>query len=235
MTKLKPFFSFYGGKYRATRHYPVPEHDVIVEPFAGSAGYSLNYSDRRVILRDLDPVIAGTWSYLISADPEEIYSLPDLEAGQTSNDLDVPEAARWLIGWWLNHGTAAPSKSPSSWMRRGEHDSSFWGEQIRERIASQVPFIRHWTVQTGPYFEADDVEATWFVDPPYQKAGKHYRHGSKSIDFSHLGEWCKTRQGQLIVCENEGADWLPFRPLASIKSTVGRQKEGRYSAEVIYP
>lgn len=232
---LKPFFTFYGGKYRAAKHYPAPEHDVIVEPFAGSAGYSVVHHERQVILRDLDPVVAATWRYLIHATPEEIYALPDLELGQTVDDIDVPEAARWLIGWWLNKGSAQPKRTPSPWMRAGTHTTSFWGEAIRERIASQVTEIRHWVVQEGPYDEAEDIEATWYVDPPYQKAGKHYRHGAKGIDFARLGDWCKARKGQLIVCENEGADWLPFRPLAQIKANVGRQKSSGFSVEVIYP
>ena len=37
-TKLKPFFTYYGGKYRAAPKYPEPVHGSIVEPFAGSAG-----------------------------------------------------------------------------------------------------------------------------------------------------------------------------------------------------
>lgn len=42
MTKaLKPFWRYYGGKYRAAPRYPVPLHRTIVEPFAGAAGYSL--------------------------------------------------------------------------------------------------------------------------------------------------------------------------------------------------
>lgn len=235
MPRLRPFFTFYGAKFRAAKHYPTPECDVVVEPFAGAAGYSVNHYERQVILRDLDPVIAGTWRYLIQVDPEEVYALPDLEEGQTVDDLSVSPDARVLIGWWLNHGTSRPSKTPSAWMRQGKHASSFWGEQIRERIASQVSEIRHWIVQDGSYSEAEDIEATWFVDPPYQVAGKHYRHGSKGIDYADLADWCKARRGQLIVCEAEGADWLPFRPLARIKATVGKQKSSTSSMEVVYP
>ena len=29
----------------------------------------------------------------------------------------------------------------------------------------------------------------------------------------------RARLGQVIVCENEGADWLPFSPLADVKAT----------------
>ena len=55
-------------------------------------------------------------------------------------------------------------------------------------------------------------EASWFVDPPYQNQGKHYHYGPENVDFAMLGNWCRTRLGQVIVCENEGADWLPFTP-----------------------
>jgi hypothetical protein len=49
--RLRPFFGYYGGKWRdAVKHYPPPEHTRIVEPFAASAGYSLRYPDRKVIL-----------------------------------------------------------------------------------------------------------------------------------------------------------------------------------------
>ena len=97
----------------------------------------------------------------------------------------------------------------------------FWGEAVRERIASQVDHISHWEVRHGDYTELPDVSATWYVDPPYQVKGKYYRFGSDNLDFEALGRWCLDRQGQVIVCENEGADWLPFEPFATIKNTLG--------------
>lgn len=234
--RLKPFFTYYGAKYRAATHYPTPDCDAIVEPFAGAAGYSVRHHERQVTLRDVDPVIVGTWRYLIGADPEDIYALPDVEPGQSVDDLEgLPVEARWLIGWWLNHGTSQPAKRPSSWMRQGKHTTSFWGPAIRERLATQVGEIRHWTVERGTYETSPEVEATWFIDPPYQAAGRHYKFGAKGIDYIDLADWCKARQGQVIVCEADGADWLPFRPFARIKATVGRQKASNYSQEVIWP
>lgn len=66
MNELKPFFTYFGGKYRLAPKYPKPMYNTIVEPFAGSAGYSLRYPEREVILNDLDPVISGIWEYLIN-------------------------------------------------------------------------------------------------------------------------------------------------------------------------
>lgn len=164
-SKLRPFFSYYGGKWRDTpRLYPAPAHETIVEPFAGSAGYSVRYAHHKVILCDLDPYIAAVWRYLIRTSAQEILELPDIEVGETTDDLDVCQEARWLIGYWLNSATTHPCKRPSAWMRAGDHAGSFWGARVRERIASQVDKIRHWNVIECSYQECPvRGVATWFV------------------------------------------------------------------------
>src|SRR3990167_4950617 len=165
MTPLKPFFSYYGGKWRAARHYPAPVFPTIVEPFAGSAGYSHLYPDRQIVLYDVDPHIVGVWRFLISASTADILALPvDVTDGIPAS---LPQEARWLIGWWLDKGATYPRKKRSSWMRSGEHDTSFWGAAKRARIAAQVDRIRHWRVFELPYWYAVPGDCTWFVDPPY--------------------------------------------------------------------
>jgi 16S rRNA G966 N2-methylase RsmD len=71
---------------------------------------------------------------------------------------------------------------------------------------------------------------TWFIDPPYQRAGRHYRFGPDQIDYKELAAWCLSRPGQVIVCENHGADWLPFQSLSEVKTT----RAGRRSREVVW-
>jgi hypothetical protein len=241
MTRLRPFFSFYGGKWRAAPHYPTPVHDTIVEPFAGSAGYSMRYADRNVVLVEKDPLIAATWRYLLQVSPAEVLALPDVRVGQTVDDLGVCAEARLLIGWWLNRGSAQPKKSPGSWMRRSRahggvgwttgSEALYWGRRVRERIARQLDAIRHWTLVEGDYEEAPAVEATWFVDPPYQHAGRHYR--CNKIDYERLAQWCLTRKGMVVVCENVGASWLPFRPWRNIKASEAKHG-GKVSREAIW-
>lgn len=232
MSGLRPFFCYYGGKWRAAPKYPAPEHDTIIEPFAGAAGYATRYADRKVVLVERDPIVAGLWRYLIGASVAEILRLPDMPPdGSTVDDLDVCQEARWLIGFWLNKGASSPRKSPSAWMRQGTRADSFWGNEVRVRVASQVDRIRHWQVIEGSYEDAPGVTATWFVDPPYQGAGRHYR--CASLDFAALGAWCMTRPGQAIVCENVGADWLPFVPFARIKSNESKSGKG-VSLEAVF-
>lgn len=230
MKSLRPFFSYYGGKWRNAKHYPAPKHETIVEPFAGSAGYALRYPDRQVKLYDLDPVICTVWDYLIKVRPDEVQALPDVPVDGTVDDLNVCAEAKLLIGFWLNRGSARPCKTPSKWFREGLAPSSFWGPRTRKVISEQVEFIRHWTVENKSYQDIGDLTATWFVDPPYEKAGGHYKFGSRQMDFPHLGAWCQSRQGQTIVCEADGATWLPFNSLGDFKAT----RKGTRSKESIW-
>lgn len=209
------------------RNYPEPRHDVIVEPFAGSAGYSLRYHTRKVVLCEIDPTIAGIWEYLIRVAPSEILSIPDVPMDGTVDELKVPIEAKALVGMWLNRGVARPRKSPSKWMRDGIRPGSFWGDRVRRTIASQLDHIRHWKIYNRSFEKAPEFgEATWFIDPPYVGAGCHYRYGPSDLRFDEIAAWCRSRPGQTIVCENEGATWLPFRHLGSFKTTrIGRQSK----------
>lgn len=231
MQGISSFFSYYGGKWRAAPRYPAPLYGTIIEPFAGAAGYAHRYPDHNVILVERNPKVMATWRYLLRASSEEIRALPLIEAGESVDSLPVCEEARLLIGWWLNKGSAAPCRRPSAWMRAMTHSTSFWGPQIRERIASQVDRIRHWRLIEGDYTDAPDIAATWFVDPPYIGAGKHYP--TQPDDFAALGAWCRERRGQVMVCENVGATWLPFRPFLDIKGNESRTG-GKVSHEALW-
>jgi len=206
---LKPFFSYYGGKWRIAPKYPAPRYSTIVEPFAGSAGYSLRYPDRDVLLVEKYDVLYGIWSYLIRVSEEEILGLPDVPDGGKINDIPgICQEARWLMGFCVNNATSTPMQSNGAWARSDPTSAKFWNAARRQRIASQLHAIRHWQVIHASYEDIDPVEATWYVDPPYQVKGYYYKH--KDIDYEHLGRWCQSLAGQVIVCEGQDADWLPF-------------------------
>jgi hypothetical protein len=149
-------------------------------------------------------------------------------------DFKIPRPAKSLIGFWCMKGATSPARKATTWMKLGIRPNSFWGEAIRDRIASQIQFIRHWRIIYGNYSLVENQQATWFIDPPYNNdAGNCYRYGKKSIDYISLAEWCRSRSGQTIVCENKGADWLPFETHRRIKGNSRRALKG-YSEEVIW-
>ena len=91
-------FSYYGSKSKVVDLYPSPKFGKIIEPFAGSARYSLKYFDREVILVDKYPVIVDLWKWLQQTSESDIMGLPNLENGQSLDNFDLPKGAKYLIG-----------------------------------------------------------------------------------------------------------------------------------------
>lgn len=225
MKPLKPFFSYFGSKYRLASRYPSPRYSTIIEPFAGSAGYSLLYPDKQIVLVEKWDVMFGIWSYLIRASEEEILKLPDVPAYGSALDIaGLPQEARWLIGFCIQSARPTPRYIHTDRSRERIGTMRTWGEKRRQRIASQLKAIRHWRLIHGSYEDLEpeiEGEATWFVDPPYQLQGTHY--SEHALDYNHLGRWCEGLPGQVIVCEGQDADWLPFRELTVIKTGMNRR------------
>jgi site-specific DNA-adenine methylase len=216
----KNMFSYYGSKSKIVDYYPPPKHKRIIEPFAGSARYSLKYWQNDVLLVDKYPVIVGIWNYLIQATKADILGLPDLKTGDNVDAFNISQEEKWLIGFCINGGSAQPKKTAK--------DYNTWGE-AKIRIADDVQKIKHWKVMLGSYEDLQNEEATWFIDPPYQFGGEWYVKSTKHIDFAKLAEWCQGRNGQVIVCENTKADWLPFKPMVDMQGAMYKTTEAIWS------
>lgn len=213
-------FSYYGSKSKVVDLYPSPKFGKIIEPFAGSARYSLKYFDREVILIDKYPVIVDLWKWLQQASEADILGLPNMEKGQSVNDFNLPTEAKNLIGFCINQGSAQPKKTAQ--------DFNGWNETKRQ-IAKSLFKIKHWVIRLGSHDETENTEATWFIDPPYQFGGEWYVKNNKSINFDELGKWCRARSGQVIVCENTKANWLPFYAMRKMTGAYETTTEAIWS------
>lgn len=203
-------WSYYGSKSRVVKLYPKPTFDKIIEPFCGSARYSLEYFDRDVLLLDKYDVIIKVWKWLQQCSPADILGLPMLKTGDLISDYSICNEAKLFLG--LNAGIA-------STMPRNKV-STFCGEQNGRKnkmryIANNLYKIKHWKFECGDFNSLKNENACWFIDPPYEFGGHAYVHSK--IDFNHLSNWCQTRKGQVIVCENMKATWLPFVPLSIMR------------------
>ena len=222
--KLRPFFPYYGSKWGMARHMPPPRHERVVECFAGAAGYSTYWGSRNVTLVDTDPIIAGLWDYLIHADAERILELPNLpNAGDSVEGYQLLDAEKWLIGFWLNRGSATPKKTRTAYSARSDKGQLNWGEKAKARIVGQLDAIRDWKVVNKSFDSVDISASTWVIDPPYEDKGRYYRHSFS--DYEGLAKFARRLPGQVMVSENEGATWMDFSPLGDFKATRGRTKE----------
>jgi len=206
-------FYYYGRKKQIARHYPTPSHEVIVEPFAGAASYALHGDSwrLRVVLVEKDKRVAEIWRWLIEeATPSKIAALPSLHAGEKSSEfLHIVHAATKMA---FKYKTIKVTPV----LERN------W--EISKRVmASSIHKIKHWELLVGDYSIAPDIEATWFIDPPYRDApGDGYAHGSAQMDYQKLSAWARSRRGQLICCEGPNGDYLPFRALLTLPGVAGK-------------
>lgn len=222
-------FSYYGAKTNMVKLYPPPKHNRIIEPFAGSARYALEHFENEVLLVDKFERIVNIWHYLQHATPKEVLSLPRFKAGE-SIDLHTYDSAaqRDLVGFLVGYGLTHPANKPSA-IKLADRPNHY--EFQLKRIAGDLYKIKHWQIYCGCYTEIVNQQATWFVDPPYQHGGHSYACSNRHIDFNQLATWCETRNGQVIVCENSKADWLPFTPIKQIRGAQSKSIESIWSNE----
>lgn len=217
-------FDYYGSKNQLAKMYPEPEYGLIIEPFAGSAAYSMHWLQKRqelkcVLVEKSDRVV-GMWNWLKTASEPDIDKLfSECVLGQKTTNPFIMSMQTSNAFFNCRYMTIN--------QRMVNRVSS-----MVKRMKTFLPVMERVTVIHGDYARIPNVEATWFIDPPYQPVGDSIRgngYDKKSkctpefIDFNALGEWCKSRTGQVIVCEQEGANWLPFRVLREAKNSQNRK------------
>jgi site-specific DNA-adenine methylase len=241
---MKPFFSYYGSKYRLCQQgfYPAPKSgNVVIEPFAGSATYSVYHEPEYAILIDKNPLVVGIWRYLINASEKQILALPTLSDSHIFdfNDAlkELQQAERDLIGFWMGKAQTRPAQSPTNWFKKYHKKSSctVWNEFVKDRIINQLPKIRKWKAIVGEYSNADYQypnykKQTYFIDPPYSSvAGRKYKHNK--INYLHLKWWIEQIKqneiSQIIACENQNLTyrWADFNKTHEVLNFRSKSKE----------
>lgn len=225
MMRNKCLFSYYGAKNRYAGKYPSPFHSAIIEPFAGSAGYAFRYNTRNVYLYDINPIICQIWEYLINVSEEEYLKLP-IVFDHIDDLTYLCEEAKLYLGFCINIANSRPCYQLSK-RATDPKVGNRWSEQNKIDRSKSLKLIRHWKIENKSYVQIDNELATWFIDPPYQSpAGGLYPYNE--IDYNDLGGWCKERKGQVIVCEDGYADWLPFKFAYFARGQVRDSKEVMY-------
>jgi site-specific DNA-adenine methylase len=215
---MRTAFSHYGGKGMISGRYPQPKHKIIIEPFAGGASYSLRYYKHDVILCDKNDRLCAIWDFLINKNARDFIGLipKKISPGEKISEIispEMPDGLVWMLRSAANIGLFGTNKINDTITQFG---SVNWKKNTIDKIEYWHGKISHWKIINGSYEELKNIEATWFIDPPYNNtAGSLYRFGASEINYKKLAKWIKSRRGLKIVCENSGAEWMKFKTLSN--------------------
>lgn len=221
----------------STKHYPPPLPGLpIFEPYAGSAGYSLNYADLPVVIWEDDFNLAILWQWMIEqATPDLVRQIPcGLPEGLDIRTLDLCQGQMLLLKHWQRTNNVGYCWTISKW----GHLPGQWTTNTRARVADEMMAIKHWKLQPIDW----QTPGTYFVDPPYLHNYRYRFPKTESFDYQGLvNRLSQVPAGSRIIvteatCPKTGAvpDYLPFKP--SHRQVTSRRKVGNnhHSNELIF-
>jgi hypothetical protein len=135
-------FSYYGSKSKIVNYYPEPKFKKIIEPFAGSAKYSLKYWENDILLIDKYERIYKLWKYLQSCSEKDILKLPDFNRGKYFNTDGLIEEEITLLGFIAGQGASIPQMKAGTF--KGMNP-----ERTKKQIFSNLYKIKHWEIKLG--------------------------------------------------------------------------------------
>jgi hypothetical protein len=212
---------------------PEPRHDVICEPYAGGAAYALRHSEHEVVLCEREKNLVELWPWLIrEATEHDVRDIPvGVPVGTDIRTLGLSQGQALLLKTWQRTNNVGDCWTISPW---GDRPGQ-WTQSTRARVAEEVGAVKHWRfcddVDGMDLIETLDLDATWFVDPPYQH---NYGYGQPPIDYARLATALLVRRDHVIVCEavckktGQTPGWLPFASFGSrVTSRRGKDSLGR--------
>jgi hypothetical protein len=181
------------------------------------------------------------WVWLIRyATEAAIREIPiDIPVGTDIRHLELSVGQELLLKNWQRTNNVGNCWTISPWGNKPGQ----WTANTRARVAEEIGAIKHWNVATDDGFEVMKrsyfVDATWFIDPPYQY---NYQYGKRPIDYEALGKLvdrCAER-GQVIVCEavcpktGRVPTWLPFKHFGDRITSRRKPTNNHHSKELIW-
>lgn len=229
-----PLFKWFGSKWLASKLYPPPEHNIVFEPYAGSAGYALRHHEKRVVIWEDDAQVRALWKWLIGdATSGDVREIPlDLPVGADIRTLGLSSGQELLLKMWQRTNNVGHCWTVSPWGNKPGQ----WTANTRARVAEEIHAVKHWRVQRIKF----DRPGTYFIDPPYLY---NYRYRfAQEFDHKALVRSIKgiPKESQIIVCEaacqktGRVPSYLPFEPFASRITSRRKKHENHHSKEYMY-
>lgn len=230
-----PLFKCFGSKWMSSRHYPPPVDGRIVEPFAGSAGYSLRYAPavERVVVSEHGDLY-DLWSWLIDEATEaDVRDIPlGLTPGTDILEVGLTRGQSLLLKNWQRTNNVGDCWTVSPWGNKPGQ----WTANTRARVAEEIALLKgKWAVSANPWIY---IGGTFFIDPPYQY---NYGYRCPRLHYDALGWRVRKLEARLViaceaVCPKTGRlpDYLPFEPSHLQVTSRRKAHNNHHSKELVY-
>lgn len=233
-----PLFKWFGSKWLSSKTLPQPQHPLIVEPFAGGAGYSLRHAAHAVCLVEADEHVHNLWQWLIEqATEQDIQDIPiGLPEGADIRNLGLSAGQQLLLKTWQRTNNVGNCWTVSPWGNKPGQ----WTANTRARVASEFHEVKHWRMLGRDALfcmRHFNLEATWLIDPPYLF---NYQYRQPPIDYTELADLIRQKRGQRIVCEavcpktGSVPSWLPFEPFGERVTSRRKADNHHHSKELLW-
>jgi hypothetical protein len=224
----------FGSKWSSAKHYPQPiEGAPLFEPFAGSAGYSLNYHWFPVTINEIDFDLAFLWSWIIDvAKSQDILDIPlNVPEGTDIRSLGLSQGQATLLKYWQRTNNWGGCWTISKW----GHLPGQFTESTRSRVAEQIHAVKHWKLNPIVW----NIPGTYACDPPYLY---NYRYGCNDFDFSNYSQKVLALPpGSMAICSEARCpktgrvpDYLPFTDSHSQVTSRRKTTNNHHSRELVF-
>lgn len=200
---MKPPFSRIGGKTKLKKIIipRIPEHDVYIEPFIGGGAI---YLDKPVckteVVNDLDTDLINAWKELKITTNEDLtkYDTIDMsilnEYYNSKETTGIPFLLKQIIRSRNTFGAMGKGKLYKNYTPYGVLK---YKKDYENRLKDTILLNKNYIDVINEY---DCEKAFFYLDPPYEKSDKLYKHGT--FDFEELCDTLKKIKGKFLLSLN---------------------------------
>lgn len=199
----------------------IPEHDVYVEPYAGSLAVLFNKEPCHIeTVNDLHDEVVNYFRVLRD-NPDELkrligltpYSRTEYERAYKKTDNDIERARRFCVRCWMGFGCSNLYRNgfKSGHQRNSPNPAKAWNSlpEVMEAASARLKNVQ---IENLPALELirryDKADVFMYIDPPYLHGTRKnylYKHEMEDRDHEELLKAVVKHPGKILLSgyENE--------------------------------
>lgn len=230
----------------------IPEHDVYLEPFAGSLAVFFNKRPARIeTLNDLDGEVVNYFRVLRDK-PQELIAklrLTPFARDEYNNafeinedDSDVERARKFAVKCWQGFGCSNLYKNGfrSSQQKNSPHCTKEWRE-LPERLVEASKRLLNAQIENLPAIEIiqryNTADVFMYVDPPYLLSTRKqylYKHEMTDAEHEELLKLLLKHPGRVLISGYENEMYNDYLARWHKEKKKAQAEKGLIRTEVLW-